>query len=143
MGQPKAMRAWFYPGDNFGQEFRYPKHLRQIEVASLRTVETVTPPPPVPEPEATIAQAEPAPAPQVQEPAPAPEAAPEAKVEEQVTIAQNTPPPPPAEAAPAPAAEETKTPEELPKTATPYPLIGLGGLFALSLYGLVRLKRTA
>src|SRR3954452_21713314 len=23
--QPKAMRAWFYPGDNFGQEFAYPK----------------------------------------------------------------------------------------------------------------------
>ena len=24
-GNPKAMRAWFYPGDNFGQEFAYPK----------------------------------------------------------------------------------------------------------------------
>src|SRR5271154_173145 len=24
-GQPKALRAWFYPGDNFGQEFVYPK----------------------------------------------------------------------------------------------------------------------
>ncbi len=24
-GQPKALRAWFYPGDNFGQEFAYPK----------------------------------------------------------------------------------------------------------------------
>jgi hypothetical protein len=24
-GQPAAMRAWFYPGDNFGQEFAYPK----------------------------------------------------------------------------------------------------------------------
>ncbi len=24
-GQPKALRAWFYPGDNFGQEFMYPK----------------------------------------------------------------------------------------------------------------------
>ena len=22
-GQPKALRAWFYPGDNFGQEFVY------------------------------------------------------------------------------------------------------------------------
>src|SRR2546429_1905704 len=22
-GQPRAMRAWFYPGDNFGQEFAY------------------------------------------------------------------------------------------------------------------------
>ena len=24
-GQPAALRAWFYPGDNFGQEFAYPK----------------------------------------------------------------------------------------------------------------------
>lgn len=24
-GQPPALRAWFYPGDNFGQEFAYPK----------------------------------------------------------------------------------------------------------------------
>ncbi len=24
-GQPRALRAWFYPGDNFGQEFAYPK----------------------------------------------------------------------------------------------------------------------
>jgi hypothetical protein len=24
-GQPKAIRSWFYPGDNFGQEFAYPK----------------------------------------------------------------------------------------------------------------------
>src|SRR5215210_898160 len=25
-GQPRALRAWFYPGDNFGQEFAYPKN---------------------------------------------------------------------------------------------------------------------
>jgi len=24
-GTPRALRAWFYPGDNFGQEFAYPK----------------------------------------------------------------------------------------------------------------------
>ena len=24
-GQPEALKAWFYPGDNFGQEFVYPK----------------------------------------------------------------------------------------------------------------------
>src|SRR5580698_8250181 len=32
-GQPPAMRAWFYPGDNFGQEFAYPKNL-STEIAS-------------------------------------------------------------------------------------------------------------
>jgi hypothetical protein len=29
---PEAIKAWFYPGDNFGQEFVYPKH-RAIELA--------------------------------------------------------------------------------------------------------------
>ena len=29
---PEALKAWFYPGDNFGQEFVYPKH-RAIELA--------------------------------------------------------------------------------------------------------------
>jgi len=29
---PEALRAWFYPGDNFGQEFVYPK-ARAIELA--------------------------------------------------------------------------------------------------------------
>lgn len=30
--QPDALKAWFYPGDNFGQEFVYPKQ-RAIELA--------------------------------------------------------------------------------------------------------------
>ena len=29
---PEALKAWFYPGDNFGQEFVYPKQ-RAIELA--------------------------------------------------------------------------------------------------------------
>ncbi|HEY7306163.1 MAG TPA: hypothetical protein VH601_18705, partial [Bryobacteraceae bacterium] len=40
-GVPKAVRAWFYPGDNFGQEFPYPKKL----VAQLASAQPV----PVPE----------------------------------------------------------------------------------------------
>jgi hypothetical protein len=31
-GSPQAIRAWFYPGDNFGQEFVYPK-TRAVELA--------------------------------------------------------------------------------------------------------------
>jgi hypothetical protein len=31
-GTPEAIRAWFYPGDNYGQEFVYPKP-RAIELA--------------------------------------------------------------------------------------------------------------
>src|SRR5436305_6788581 len=59
-GVPKAVRAWFYPGDNFGQEFAYPKKL----VAQLASAVPV----PVPS-----AYHEPAPAPQP-EPAPEPPA---------------------------------------------------------------------
>src|SRR5207248_1361496 len=51
-GTAKAMRAWFYPGDNFGQEFRYPKHLEMVEMAMARTP---SPAPAVTEPEETPA----------------------------------------------------------------------------------------
>jgi hypothetical protein len=123
-GTARAMRAWFYPGDNYGQEFTYPKHLTQLAVLT-----TPAPPPPAALPEPTPA---PEPQAQVQEPAPAP-------AQEPQEIAQNTPPPAPPEAAPAP----TPAPQELPKTATPYPLIGLGGLLSLGLFVLARIKRTA
>jgi hypothetical protein len=36
-GEPQAIRAWFYPGDNFGQEFVYPKK-KAIELAKVANV---------------------------------------------------------------------------------------------------------
>jgi hypothetical protein len=33
-GDPQAIRAWFYPGDNWGQEFVYPKR-RALQLAKL------------------------------------------------------------------------------------------------------------
>ena len=33
-GEPEAIRAWFYPGNNWGQEFVYPKQ-RAIELAKI------------------------------------------------------------------------------------------------------------
>ena len=38
-GQPRAMRAWFYPGDNFGQEFAYPK--TEAQAIAARTSQNV------------------------------------------------------------------------------------------------------
>jgi len=122
-GTARAMRAWFYPGDNFGQEFRYPKHLTVLETAEAR--------PPAPQPQAAPPPPEP-PAPQ-----PSAEPEPQASREQPPEIAQNTPPPSPApEAQPTP----TPAPEQLPKTASPYPLIGLSGLLSLGIYGLLRRK---
>jgi hypothetical protein len=139
-GYAPAVHAWFYPGDNFGQEFRYPKHLAMLETTTQQTEQTrinkqaeesttetqVTTP---------AAEPEPTPAPAPQEEAVTPEP------QQPVEMAQNTPPPAPAPPAaePAPAPE----PRRLPKTASPYPLIGLSGIFALGLYGLLKVKSLA
>jgi hypothetical protein len=129
-GTARAMRAWFYPGDTIGQEFPYPKHLIALASAALAPVPTFAQPEPAPQPE------------------PTPE--PQAVTQDQPTESQpvETPeaaPPPAAEQAPAPAASEPPPPpppaQELPKTSSPYPLLGISGGILLGLYGLLRLKR--
>jgi LPXTG-motif cell wall-anchored protein len=105
-GEPEALKAWFYPGDNFGQEFVYPK----AEAAALSTVNNTTVP---------STETEPAPQP-VAETAPAPTPEPVVAPVQQQTDAQ----PPPAQEAPAPA-------QQLPQTGSDLPLIGLTGLLAL------------
>jgi len=126
-GYVSALKEWYYPGNNFGQEFRYPKQLRAIEVA--QAFAPAPPPPPA-------SQAQPAPAPQEQ-----------AQVEERQTIiAQNTPPPPAVAEQPAPApapVPDTSTPAVLPKTASAYPLIGFIGVLLLGLGGFLRRTRSA
>ncbi|HTS47567.1 MAG TPA: LPXTG cell wall anchor domain-containing protein [Bryobacteraceae bacterium] len=120
-GQPPALRAWFYPGDNYGQEFAYPK--------SMATQIAATAHAPVPTTEATQPQ-EMQTAPVTTTPAPPPQ-----------ETAQATPPPPapvPAPETPAPA----PAPQELPKTGSPYPLIGLAGLGALGIFALLRAVRS-
>jgi hypothetical protein len=39
-GEPQAIRAWFYPGDNSGQEFVYPKK-RAVELAKVTKVPVI------------------------------------------------------------------------------------------------------
>jgi hypothetical protein len=119
-GVPKAVRAWFYPGDNFGQEFPYPKKL----VAQLASAQPVPVPENYREPEPA-----PAPAPEAQpEPQPAPEPAPAPQPEPQ---AQQEP-------APAPVTPVAQ-PKALPHTASSSPLIGLLGFASLSAAGLLSL----
>jgi hypothetical protein len=120
-GQPKALRAWFYPGDNFGQEFAYPKSAAvQIAAVSHETVPTTEAIQPAELTKAEITQTQPEP----QE------------------VAQATPPPAPVAQetalAQAPEAASVPAPQELPKTASPYPLIGLAGLLSLGLFALLR-----
>lgn len=115
-GVPKAVRAWFYPGDNFGQEFAYPKKL----VAQLASAAPVPIPANYREPEpqpAPAPEAQPAPAPAPEPAAPAPEPQPQT----------------------APATEAPAQPQALPHTASFNPLIGLAGLTLISLAGLLGL----
>jgi hypothetical protein len=120
-GVPKAVRAWFYPGDNFGQEFPYPKKL-VAQLASARPVPVPEnyrepePAAPAPPPPAPAAKPAPQPAPQ---PAPAPQ--PEPQVQQQ---------PAPATVTPAPQ-------KALPHTASFNPLIGFLGFLSLSGAGLL------
>jgi hypothetical protein len=39
-GDPQAIRAWFYPGDNWGQEFAYPRK-RAVELAKITNVPVI------------------------------------------------------------------------------------------------------
>jgi hypothetical protein len=109
---PKALRAWFYPGDNFGIEFVYPK-ARAIQLAEASNVivpaETV-------EPTATTDLRT----------VPLVAITPEKKEEPIAQAIETTPPPTVAQA--------------LPKTASPTPLIALLGLMSIGIaFGLKRL----
>ena len=120
-GSPQAIKAWFYPGDLYGEEFIYPK----VHPVAM-TAQTTAPPP---------APAAPAPAPQPQanaEPAPAPQ-----PVQAPVEMAKAAPAPP------APAPQPPAQPQELPKTGSDVPLIGLLGSLAVIAGALLNRRASA
>jgi LPXTG-motif cell wall-anchored protein len=137
-GTAKAMRMWYYPGDNMGQEFPYPTHLQQIALMRPEPAPAPAAATPAPEPQAGAELA-----PQQETPAQSQPVNPESAPQEPTTIAQNSTPQdstPPAPVDTNPAPDQTR---QLPKTGSPYPLIGLSGTLLLGLYGLLRLKRFA
>jgi hypothetical protein len=117
---PEALKAWFYPGDNFGQEFVYPKQ-RAVELAVV-----------------------------VKEPVPALAADADLKVVPIVAVTPEQKEVPVAEVimvtpAPAPVVETAQAPvtqtQQLPQTASQLPLIVLLGLASLgAALGLKRLS---
>jgi hypothetical protein len=122
-GKPEALRAWFYPGANWGEEFVYPK-AKAVELAKLTNLPVLALPIEV---QAEVAKPE----------------EPEVVVEltkapviavkptgEEVELAQVVQSAPAAEVAAAPAPVEVAE-NRLPDTASPLPLIFLCGLLAL------------
>lgn len=120
-GQPQALRAWFYPGDQFGQEFVYPKQAAMQIASAANTnipdtsVDTTTDLNTAPVTTVNNSGAE-TPLDQGTYTAPA--------------VVDNTP-------AAAPAAEPA--PVRMPKTASDAPLFGLLGVLALLALGGLRL----
>jgi hypothetical protein len=111
---PEAIKAWFYPGDNYGHDFVYPKP----KATALAKVNNT----PVPSMPAELAPNTTMPAPTLQEPhVVAMKAAPlkaQQPTEEEVAITEVFSVPIPA--------------PELPATAGNLPLIGLAGLLSLA-----------
>lgn len=174
-GQPAALRAWFYPGDNFGQEFAYPKGEATTIATNVPTVSdemaaklsaqakvedpvseefrttTITP--------AQTAQAEAQTQP-AQPTTPTETAEEKAAREERERLErerleaerlqrereaaaaaqaqqQAAPPQQPAQQP----AEEEPMADELPATASPFPLIGLLGLLSVGASAAIRFAR--
>jgi len=115
-GRPEALRAWFYPGDNFGQEFVYPKR-KAMELAQVAKVPVLA------------LQSEPAVVAQLNV-MPVIAVRPTGEEIAVTEVVATSPQPAPAVAetaeAPAPVADA------LPATASSMPMLGLLGLLALA-----------
>jgi hypothetical protein len=118
-GEPQVLRAWFYPGHNFGDEFVYPK-AKAIELAKVTHFPVLY----------TAVEIEP----EVLSPITSADEAVVVKLKQAPVLAV-TPTGEDAQIAEvvsAPPQEQlVATAAELPKTASPLPLIGLFGLLAL------------
>lgn len=130
-GSPQAIKAWFYPGDNFGNEFVYPK-TRAVELANrnqqnvpsmpnnLKSNTTTAPPA---QNSSQVSQMKEAP---LKAEKPSGE---EVEVSEVYLVAVPETAGEPAEAS---SASSANAPKELPKTASSLPLFGLIGLLSLA-----------
>jgi hypothetical protein len=125
-GSPEAVRAWFYPGENYGHDFVYPK-VRAVALAKANNQPVASMP-------TELAANTTKPAKTMQEPhvVAMKQATLKAQqpTEEEIEIAQVFIPPPPAEV--------TQVAAKLPTTASPLPLVGLIGLLSLVGAGLLR-----
>ena len=120
-GSPEAARAWFYPGDDYGHQFVYPKP-KAVALAKANNI-------PVPSMPAELAANTTKPATTMNEPHVMAMKQAHLKAqkptEEEVEIAEVFAVPDPVQTA------EAQLPAELPQTGSPFPLIGLLGLLSV------------
>jgi hypothetical protein len=156
-GSPQALRAWFYPGDNFGQEFSYPKEeattlsaatnqqvpsMSDEDMAALSKSQESTTQEESKSTQPSETQSAAAP----EQPAAAPEVTPApAQPEQQATVT----PAPQQQEMPAPQPEPQPQSSsagfhdtELPRTAGYLPLLGLTGLLSVGAATLIRATRS-
>lgn len=127
VGEPEALRAWFYPGRNWGEEFVYPK-ARAIELAKVTHTAVLFAAVDIPVEVATPIQSAAEPVVETMRQAPIMAIKPTG---EEVQLAEVvTPPPAQLEVAVAPEPTAAVI-EKLPDTASSLPLIALCGLLAL------------
>jgi len=137
-GAPEAVKAWFYPGDNYGHEFVYPKakavalaQANNQPVASMPNEMAATTTQPAPNANAAPMTALKQTTVMAQQPS-----------QQEVEVTQVFPLPPQghthAQAAAPPQEQAQNEPPALPKTASPIPLIALSGLASLVAAGAVR-----
>ncbi len=124
-GQPEALKAWFYPGREWGQEFVYD---RPTAIQLAKEVDEPVLSTPVALADAPVEALKSAPVEAV------------APTGETIDTAEVVEAPPEPAAAPAP----VEVAQTLPKTASDLPLIGLAGLLMLgggfALFGISKLK---
>ena len=144
-GSPEAVKAWFYPGDNYGHEFVYPKakalqlaKANNTPVASMpdeMAANTTKPAATMKEPSVTAMKQTPL---KAQKPN-----------QEEVDVIEVFPAPPPSEnhqqnsdqQGSSTMASSASTPPahaNMPRTASPVPLVGLMGLLFLGTAGYLR-----
>ena len=128
-GQPEALRAWFYPGMNWGEEFVYPKS-KAVEIAKATNTPVLYTVAELPLEVAEPVKLADAPVLEVLKRAPVLAIRPTG---EDVLLAQVVTPPPAliAQAQTRSTAPAAKAETSLPATASTLPLIGLLGLMML------------
>lgn len=114
-GHP-AVATWFYPGDEWGEQFAYGKETVAEKTTDGDVTMTQTPAPTASS--STMAESTP----------------PAETTPKESTVAESTP-------APAPAAEPAPEPRSLPKTASSTPLVALLGALSLAGAAAVRFGR--